>query len=264
MAHCYLFCLPCMFLQAAAEFPCDSSHYYIKHANVLIPASLLQQVWSSLDDWSVCFSQYFVTKKKYKEGGVDNVSLSAQGFLALMLHLCTVFLQDSAVQMASCSYHVLWTHSVFQHSDWAEFTLKVCAVEADSDEPADLWLQQVISVIADCIKTAQDNISSWVKYWGKESSDLLSDIKNNFLNLLSGWVVGQFSFDHPIVINSVTTSSSLPSLIHSHQALLSVPSASEWMQSYLISSKVKTVKQLWHEWHVGLGGQSVIIDLNEK
>ena len=208
-----------MFLQTAAEFPCDSSHYYIKHVNVPVPASLLQWVWPSLDDWSAHFSQYFVTGKKYKEGGVDNVSLSAQGFLALMLHLCTVFLQDSAVQMASCSYHVLWTHSVFQHSDWAEFTLKVCAAEADSDKSADLQLQQVVSVITDHIKTAQNNISGWVEYWGKESSDLLSDIKDNFSDLLSDWVVGQFSFDCSIAVDSVTTLSSLSPLIHSHQAL---------------------------------------------
>ena len=142
------------------------------------------------------------------------MSLSAQEFLTLMLHLHTVFLQNSAVQMTSCFYHILWTHSVFQHSDWAEFTLKVCAAEADLDKSADLQLQQVISVIVNCIKTAQNNISDWVKYWDKESSDLLSDIKNNFSDLLSSQVVDQFSFDHSIIIDSVITSSSLSSLIH--------------------------------------------------
>ena len=155
--------------------------------------------------------------------------------------------------MTSCSYHILWTHSVFQHSDWAEFTLKVCAAEADSDKSADLQLQQVVSVIINHIKTAQNNISDQVKYWDKESSDLLSDIKNNFLNLLSSWVVGQFSFSCPIAVDSVITLSSLSPLIYLYQALPSVPSASEQMQSYLISSEVKMMKQLWCEWHVSLG-----------
>ena len=122
----------------------------------------------------------------------------------------------------------------------------------------------MILVITNCIKTAQNNISDWVEYWDKESSDLLSNIKNNFSDLLSDWVVDQFSFDHSIAVNFVIISFSLSPLIHSHQALFSVSSASEQMQSYLISSEVKTVEQLWHEWHVGLGDQSVIKDLNEK
>ena len=105
----------------------------------------------------------------------------------------------------------------------------------------------MVSVITNHIKTAQDSISGQVEYWGKESSDLLSDIMNKFSNLLSDYVVGQFSFNCPIAVDSVITLSSLSSLIHSHQALPPVPSASEQIQSYMISSEVKMIKHMWCE-----------------
>lgn len=277
MARSYQSCLPREYMRAVAGFSKGGGQFFVKQAEVPVPETLQRMVWPAIDDWTERFHMACAAGQDgllYKDGGVDNMNLAAQGFLALMTELRSIFLQDAAILFKRSPSHILWSHPVFRHADWPAFAQKVCHAEEVKEEPMDLQIQKILPVMAEQISTLKDHVlagqqvglKTLLQAIEKNGQELRAFIQQPLyisrscpINLSAppGASGPLLPAAIPVVRSSTATFSTLPAT--------SLPEA-VMPTTYVLDPNITTVTMLWREWTEGIRDQPSVQSLidNER
>ena len=268
-------------MRAVAGFPKDAGHYFLKRAQIVVPDSLRQLIWPTLDDWRQRYRLHAESgySLSYNDEGVDEPSMAADGFLTMMIELRDVLLQDAALLIQMHSHSSLFHHRVFKHPAWASFALAVQTAESRMEEPVDIQLQKIVPVVAE--RTMQESVIGNIQLLGNTLGGGLEKVTGLLKDLINGRVrfTGCFGTTDQTTDQTVSTSFALSqsasessggnlSGTDSTSHLVPVRSPPLAVSSnapvYILNSEVYTVTDLWREWHSGIGGGPSIVSLNEK
>lgn len=275
MARNYLSFLPQKFMRVVAGFYKGGGQYFVRRGDVSVPRSLQRMVWKDLDDWKDRFQRHNEgSASSYRTGGVDESDMAAQGFVKLLLQIRDVFLQDSAIIIRKHPDHIMWTHPVFQHPDWAPFASLVQLAEANIEEPRDVQLQKAIPLMAEKMAGIQEHLGCKIEALGntaaiqnKKVLEHLSLLTEKVMDLAEGRIPLYFSPNRAAPLVSATPGASMPPIPFS-LAPRPPPDIADLGNSdgpmYVMCSKVVTLHQLWREWHDGLANKPSVQSLESK
>lgn len=109
MNGAYLTGLPRGIMRSLAGFP-QQGTFYLPRATVTPPESLQAKVFPEASIWL----------SRIHEGSAEQ-TVSAEGFLNLMLTLRITFLQDSVFMQNFCPGHPVWKHPLFRDAEYLDF-----------------------------------------------------------------------------------------------------------------------------------------------
>ena len=139
-------------MRAVAGFSPRAGSYDLKRARVAPSPSLVSMIWPWVDE----------SLGRYSRREIPDADLCGISFLQLLQKLRVVFLQDAAIQITEYPHLKIWTHAVFQHSDWPAFAHAVCEQEAVAEEREDERLRAVVPVVAERMATLQNSLGGLV------------------------------------------------------------------------------------------------------
>ncbi|EFW21260.1 conserved hypothetical protein [Coccidioides posadasii str. Silveira] len=182
LSQCYLTNISRKFVQAMTSFDsCTPGNFYLLWARVPVPESLECAVWPWINDWMQWFELYNAQDPNFCLQGpelrrfsdqsgswdqprgpsavqLDRNNLTAQEFLHLLHHLCTVLLQDSVILQPLFPSHPLWTSPVFMRENYHQFAEAVWVANTHKEKPYKMQLQQTVPMVADQLHIIQQNL----------------------------------------------------------------------------------------------------------
>ena len=291
MRGCYLNSLPREFMRVMAGHPAYMGCFEIPRASIVPPDELLSMIWPDLDMWKGRFGP--------ERGRIQD--LAAMGFTDLLFSLRPVILQDSVILRKRFPCSPVWSHPVFQHPAYAEFTARMeGAVEVgiDAEErPTKLTLlTQAMPELAEGLHGLRGD----VKELRSEHQSSREQLKaqsvriDHIHHLLTSGLTLQFvdpspptipPSSGPLLIPDTSVAASHPyphppSLAAARTAPFDLPDplrlqpqrqqAPQELQEpqepprYTMCRSVTSVQHLWHEWVVGLNGQPSVSMLDSR
>jgi hypothetical protein len=294
MSNCYLSGLPRKFLRTMAGFnPEDHGNYYIPRATISPPESLVRALWPWVDAWLSWFNRGDLDEDKeidpeldlppqpplVQKGiqQIDEKDLAAQGFLRLLDQLRTVILQDSVFLQAEMPTHEIWSHSLFQRSDYKQFAQQLLQSVCTTSTPYEIQLRQTLPAIADRITTAENNLYQNISSNHHTIQDSLQSLHSKVDDLISGRISftvrangSESSPEQPALAADSVQSTIIQGIqLENMNTLPEQPQPActallAEMPSYKLSRTIKTVRELWMEWYEGLDGQPAIQTLEAQ
>lgn len=282
MVGCYLNALPREFMRSMAGHPSQMGCFEIRRASIAPPDELLAMIWPSLDAW----------KGQFGPLPDQRNDLAAAGATSLLLYLREVILQDSVALRGLFPGHPVWHHPVFQHPAYAAFAQKVKACVQEEEGPGPLALLcQAMPLVADHLRA----IDARSEQRASELRALLDRVAESqqaqslqlqFLasgNLTFRLEAGPLLAAMPMPMlppppppaASATGSSSrytsAQASVASTPSRVASPPPPDYelapepqLPAYRMSRAVKTVRALWQEWNIGLGGRPSVAALDLK
>jgi len=295
MSNCYLAALPRDFLRTMAGFkPGDHKNYYLPRAAINPPESLVRALWPWVDAWLVWFQQEDACTKDMDpildlpplpplvQAGkqhVDTNDLAAQGFLKLLQQLRTVLLQDAVFLQIEMPSHSMWKHPLFQRSDFKQFAQELLQSVCTTETPYEIQLQQSVPAIADRITNTEQSLQQTMSSNQLQLLDYLRTISSQVNDLTSGRISftvrangleSGLELEQPtLAIDSVKSTKMQEiepenmDIIQEQPQQASLASFTQ-MPSYKLSRTIKTVRELWAEWTIGLNGQPAVQALEQQ
>uniref|UniRef100_A0A093XJK8 High-osmolarity-induced transcription protein 1 n=1 Tax=Talaromyces marneffei PM1 TaxID=1077442 RepID=A0A093XJK8_TALMA len=293
MSNCYLAALPRDFLRTMAGFrPGDHKNYYLPRATITPPESLVRALWPWVDAWLIWFQQEDTCIKDIDpildlppqpplvQAGkqqIDSNDLAAQGFLKLLQQLRIILLQDAVFLQIEMPSHSMWKHSLFQRSDFKAFAQELLQSIRTTQTPYEIQLQQSMPAIADRIINTEHSLQQTMSLNQLQLLDHLRTISSQVNDLISGQVsftVRANGLESGLEQYTLAQDSIQPNIDQKNQPINEdsileqsqpIPAAfSTEMPSYTLSRTIKTVRELWAEWTIGLNGQLAVQALEQQ
>jgi hypothetical protein len=267
--------------------------YHLKRAIAEPPQSLQRHIWPWLDEAAQMYAL------GYASGQGSDLDQSGDQFVKLLLELRVVLLQDSALLMPRFPKLPLWKHPVFSHDDWSRFAEQVREAEAREEEPEHVLLARTQPLVASEIAALNRNLSGLVQHGTTVVSDAVKDLKSylvaainaltqqiaqnqapqrlllvppeavkeSFLNESFGDILSTTALTsrssparRPALDVPPATVAPGPSLESNTQAR---PVAEGWPIDPITPS-MKSMAEVWQEWHHGLGGNPSVVELDKR
>jgi hypothetical protein len=287
MIGCYLNCLPREFMRTIAGHLAQPGCYEVRRAAIKPPDALLSLIWPGLDVWQGRFGP--------KTDQIDD--LAATGLTNLLFSLREVILQDSVVLRLAFPNHAVWTHKVFEHSEYKTYARQVIAYQDDDSTNHDRLsiLYQAVPQLMDYLKAMEGrNIQreARIEQYNTEIKALVNTIhesqaaQSSQLSLLTSGsltfrleaptaAARQLQLQEPVAAvvtlncssggsTSTLTSSSTSRSTPSPQPQAILQAEERPPPAYRMSRAVKTVARLWDEWTIGLAGCPSIQELDSR
>jgi hypothetical protein len=277
MIGCYLNALPRKYMRMMAGHPQQKGCFEIRRAGATPPNSLLSMIWPQLDRW----------KGRFGLAPGQTNDLAAMGFTNLLLYLREVILQDSVVLMKQFPESLVWSHPVFQHTEYQQFAQEVSTlVQQEVERPSQLdllvqavpvlanYLQSIEGRIADLKTSLQTSLKTELQATEKQriesqtlqlqtllSAGLTFELKTtgtstNLLQLqpaIAPTAIVEEAQSRYESARSTPVRSTAPA-----------PASEEEPPQYRMCRAIKIVEDLWREWTVGLQGQPAIAALDSR
>ncbi|EED16701.1 short-chain dehydrogenase, putative [Talaromyces stipitatus ATCC 10500] len=298
MSNCYLSELPRPFIRTLAGFkPTDQGNYYLPRAAIEPPETLVRALWPWIDQWLAWFSPSELNPVELSkldlpplpllvQQGVekcDQDDLAAQSFLKLLSSFRTVIIQDAVFLQQEFPGHSMWTHPLFQRSDFQSFSQQIIDLVRTSETPHEIKLRQTIPLVANRITTIGENLEHIIQLNHQQTQDSIRAIQSQMDQLFSGEVTFTArltgSDEKPSTPGNTTSQSTeqntahtvvqslqvTPNPIQDHPPGIHLPNEPSGSPPfYRMSRTIQTVRELWEEWHVGIHGNPSIQSLEDS
>ena len=277
MVGCYLNALPREFMRSMAGHPSQMGCFKIRRASVAPPKELLALVWPGLEAWRGRFGP-----QPYQLN-----DLAATRVTNLLFYLREVILQDSVAFRLTFPDHPVWHHPAFQHPAYHAFAQKVAACMHEQEPSRLSLLYQAMPLLVDHLKAAEARNEQRASE-AKALLDRVAESQQAQATQLQLLTSGSLTFrleapPLPLPLPPPPPAVSLAGSSRYASAQASVGSTPARIASppppppqrrpgreheleldpepqlppiYRMCRAVKTVKALWREWTVGLGGGS--------
>jgi hypothetical protein len=233
-------------------------------------------IWPELDRW----------KGRFGLAPDQTNDLAAMGLTGLLFYLREVILQDSVFLMKQFPDSPAWNHPVFQHEAYGRFAQEVSAlVQEEGERPSQLaLLAQAVPALADYLQSVDSRNDTRMAGLRADITDLRADLKaglkgvehqapqQQLQTLLLSGLTFQLKAAAPGALKLQPAPAPIAEEAQSQYAsacssISNSRSASPGLEKppqYSMCRAVKTVKDLWREWTVGLRGQPAIDVLDRR
>lgn len=234
MEGSYLSRLPRGGMRALAGFDPRNRNYYISRAALEVPMSLQRCLFKGIDIYTP-------------------EDVAGAGFVALVKKLRIVMLQDAVFLTDTYKGHDIWTHPLWGSAQFLTFKRRALQQLSMTEDPRDVQLEAVLPRMCDVIQTNFEALRN----------DLYQDQaqRDEKLNQLTG-TLGRFE----AYINALRTVSLNSAQIRQSNAAIDTEDETKEsdIATYRMNRFNVTVKDLWREWHEGIGDGPSIVSLEKQ
>ena len=262
MIGCYLNSLPRKFMRTMAGHLPQKGCFEIRRASITPPETLLSLIWPDLGRW----------KGRFGPAPNQINDLAAMGLTNLLSYLREVILQDSVFLIKQFPDSSVWNHPVFQHEAYTQFAQEVSAlVQEEGEKPSQLvLLAQAVPALADYLQSVDARNDTRI-------TNLRADLQAELRGIREQASQLQLLFSTGLTFQLKTAAT--PGLLQLQPAPAaedtsacsssssngrSVTPGLEMPPRHRMCREVRTVRDLWREWTVGLRGQLAIAALDSR
>lgn len=216
--------------------------------------------------------------EKVLEGVEADKSLAAICFLRMLMAIREIILQDVPVLLESYPDLFLWQHPLFHSDEFKAYQIEQKLAMSESVDPKEDGLSSAMPELMEYLKNSHDSLSqnmnenfSAVKRSIHESIAERNE-RSTMISQVADFLEGNMSFkltpQNPKQPNNPCAfKEAFKSTLSSDQES-SPPIASSLIEQYdgnfEMNKTIKTVTDVWQEWHIGIGNQSSIIAMDRQ
>ncbi|KAG2191270.1 hypothetical protein INT47_004031 [Mucor saturninus] len=166
MNGAYLTGLPRGIMRSLAGFPQQGTFFLPR--NTTIPSENLQ---------TKLFPEASMWLSKIHEGHAEQ-TVSAEGFLKLLLTIRITFLQDSVFVQQKFPTHPIWKHDLFQDEEYLSFKRQLLASSQAEENQESIMLQRVIPLVERKLANIEDSTRSAYEALAQQIASVLEKISD--------------------------------------------------------------------------------------
>lgn len=253
MENNYLTCLPRVAIRVIQGFPEEKGCFWLPRALVSPPLSLQKKIFPSVEEW----------QQKMQEDPTCQ-TICGEGFLKLLIELRVIILQDAVLLKQIAPDHEMFSHEVFQSSEFRSYSEALIRAMNNTTPPAEVQIQRVLPEINSRISelASQIQASSRVSRNPEPiNQDLVDAIMERFEERFGA------SFANSVAGSNSGTSNAAATVVENRRRTRDDDEdvGDGTQKRYKLSRDISNVTSLWREWTVGLGSdQPSVNSLNEE
>ncbi|GAA5890114.1 hypothetical protein JCM5296_004773, partial [Sporobolomyces johnsonii] len=254
--RCYLTGLARETLRAHAGFDPRGGGFFLRR-DIAVPVELEKQVFPEADVWL----------RRHEVGDDVDVTMTAQGFLRLLIKLRRVLLQDAACIRSKWPSHPVFSHPVFSSPAFLAFEETMQQHLATVEDPRDLQLQRVIPHVSQVISsgfaaqrqqflelsTSFATLGIQLTAKTDATHTLLSDVLSGTVPLrLIADLSSSGAASSSTPPSTTSTSSSAAAVTATTSTTTSSATSTSSALPFTMNRNLTTVDQAWREWTEGI------------
>lgn len=261
MEKCYLTSLPREAMRTLAGFePCRGS-FYLARASVEPPVSLQHLIFPAVESWM-----------EKMDTGLCEQSIAGGGFLQLLQYLRGVILQDAVILQLVFPGHPIWNHTVFKSDEFNRFRDALNSSLRTSVDPTEQQLQKALPLLSAKLDGVHQDLKMAVSGISRELQAVegtLTDFMKVMAPLTNGSALLQVQLVSGGTISTNVANNQSGNPVSTYTESVSETNTLSTKQNagvptYRLSRGIRSVRELWTEWHVGIGGGYAVSELERK